>query len=82
MIYAIIEDRKVSNLATAGTPIGENWVDVESIPVYIGDDYINGEFYRDGEKVITEEERLRNENTNIQQEAATNAEIIRILLGE
>ena len=65
MIYAIIEEGKVSNLATANKPIKENWIPVNSLPVYIGDDYVSGEFYRNGEKVITEEERLRNENTDM-----------------
>ena len=78
MIYAVVKDGKVSNLAIATKPINENWISIGSLPVHIKDDY-NGEmFYRNGEKVITEEERLRDENEALSEYA----EAARILLGE
>ena len=65
MIYAIIIDGNVNNLAIAKKPINENWILIGSLPVHIGDDYVDGAFYRNGEMVITEEERLYNENADM-----------------
>lgn len=56
--YAIIEDNVVTNIVIAEVPLDTNWVLVNHISIHIGDSYIDGIFYRNGEKVLSDQELL------------------------
>lgn len=58
MIYAIIENNTVVNIATSEYALNENWIFTNDVPVCIGDTYDGESFYRNGEKVISEKEYL------------------------
>lgn len=73
--YAIISAGKVINIAVAGKPIAENWIHLGSLPVHIGDSFDGKDFYRDGDKVKTEEEILHEQLTEMET-------ALKILLGE
>lgn len=68
MKYAIVIDGIVQNIIrlhpmnAASFP---NAISTKGLPVAIGDTYEDGIFYRNGEKVITMEERLRLENEDM-----------------
>lgn len=60
MTYALIENGVVSNIISADKrgadsliAAGLNLVQTDK-PVAIGDDYIDGKFYRDGSEVLTQ----------------------------
>lgn len=62
MVYAVIENNVVSNIIEFASPSAastfQNVVYIEEKPVKIGDSYIDGKFYHDGEEVISDSERL------------------------
>lgn len=67
MKYAIVVGSIVVNIARSKIPLRENWIKIdEGLTVSIGDAYDGTAFYRDGEKVLTETERLRMENADMQ----------------
>lgn len=57
---AQIKNNKVSTLAwySDGMLNTEGLVAIEDRAVFVGDDYINGEFYRNGEKILTKDEQI------------------------
>ena len=64
MNYAVIENGKVANVIVA-EPWGAKSLEgvmtlvaVEDRPVTMGDEYKDGDFYRDGEKILTPSESL------------------------
>ena len=68
MNYALIIDgvvRNIIRLHPTNAALFPNAVPMNSLPVAIGDTYEDGIFYRNGEKVITMEERLRLENEDM-----------------
>lgn len=57
MNYALIEDGIVSNiiwLSTSNEKDFPNAVPMNGLPVRKGDSYVDGAFYRDGEKVLSQ----------------------------
>ena len=59
-MYALIENAKVTNIVSADKrgadsliSAGLNLIQTDK-PVAIGDDYIDGKFYRDGSEVLTQ----------------------------
>lgn len=60
MRYALIENDIVSNiiwLYSGNNHKFPNAVHIEELPVSIGDEYINGSFYHNGEKLLTSNEK-------------------------
>lgn len=60
MRYALIEDGIVSNiiwLYPGNDYEFPNAVHIEQLSVSIGDEYINGSFYHNGEKLLTSNEK-------------------------
>lgn len=64
MIYAIIVDGVVVNVAVADYPVEDNWVYAGSESVYIGDTYDGEHFIHDEENFVTEEE-LKDQNADM-----------------
>ena len=58
MNYAIIESGTVVNIIVGPLPLGMEGVSLGERPVAIGDAYSNGVFLRDGQPVLTSEERI------------------------
>lgn len=61
MNYALIENGIVENiiwLYPSNASDFPNAVALDDIPACIGDSYVNGVFYRDGEKVLTVAEQM------------------------
>ena len=56
MIYAIIVDGVVVNIAVADYPVKDNWVAINGADVCIGDTYDGESFVHDDENLLTEEE--------------------------
>lgn len=65
MIYAIIADGVVVNVAVADYPVENNWVEAGSESVYIGDTYDGEHFIHDEESLLTEEEKLKIQNADM-----------------
>lgn len=66
MNYALIENNIVTNiiwLYPKNVSDFPNAVPMNDIPVAIGDEYIDGIFYRNGERILTEVEQLQKQNT-------------------
>lgn len=62
MNYALIENGIVVNiiwLSPSNATDFPNAVEYRNRPVQIGDSYIDGTFYRNGEKVLTDEEDMQ-----------------------
>ena len=62
MNYALIEDGVVTNviwLYPGNAHEFSNAVPMGDIPAGIGDSYVDGVFYRDGERVLTETEQAQ-----------------------
>ena len=59
-MYALIENAKVTNIVSADKRGADSlisaWLNLIQTdkPVAIGDDYIDGKFYRDGSEVLTQ----------------------------
>jgi len=51
MIYAIIENGLVTNLVVGPLPNALSGIYIGEYPVAIGDSYLDGVFYRDGQVV-------------------------------
>lgn len=80
MNYALIEDGIVTNiiwLYPANASDFPNAVPMGDVPVSIGDTYVDGVFYRDGERVLTYSESLAQ---IIEEQEATIAELDAALL--
>ena len=75
MNYAIVENNIVVNIAVANEPLNENWIYVGELPVTFGDIYNNGNFFHEGEQVLTVLEQLQLKNEQY-------IEVLNILLGE
>lgn len=61
MTYALIENNIITNiiwLYPGNASDFPNAVPLNDIPASIGDEYIDGIFYRNGEKILTEVENL------------------------
>lgn len=70
MKYALIENDHVVNVIWLN-PANEkdfvNAVPVEGLPVQAGDAYVDGEFYRDGEKVLSPSHTARAEQDELKE---------------
>lgn len=74
MNYALVENGVVVNviyLHPMNADDFPNAVPIGAIPVAIGDNYENGTFYRDGEKVLTAFERNQAEKDDMKAALAT-----------
>lgn len=73
MKYAYVEDGIVTNLICL-YPHNEsdfpNAVQIDDLPVVIGDTYVDGVFYHDGEKVVSDLERAMNKIAEMTYEAS------------
>ena len=58
MNYALVANNLVVNIIVGPMPIGMIGVALGERPVMIGDTFSGGVFLRDGEEVLTPEERL------------------------
>lgn len=73
MDYALIENGIVTNiiwLYPGNVQEFPNAVPMGDVPAGIGDSYIDGTFYRDGERVLTEAERAMLEAEKALEETA------------
>lgn len=73
MDYAVIENGIVTNiiwLYPGNAQEFPNAVAMDDVPAGIGDSYIDGVFYRDGEKVLTEAEQAMLEAEKALEETA------------
>ena len=64
MDYALIENGTVVNIIWLYSGNANEFPDavpMNDIPVEIGDSYVDGAFYRDGERVLSETETARKE---------------------
>lgn len=64
MNYALIEDGVVTNviwLYPGNEHEFPNAVPMGDVPAGIGDSYVDGVFYRDGERILSEAERMQAE---------------------
>ncbi|MBE5925582.1 MAG: hypothetical protein E7270_01120 [Lachnospiraceae bacterium] len=62
MNYALIENNIITNiiwLYPGNASDFPNAVPLDDVPASIGDEYIDGIFYRNGERILTEVENLR-----------------------
>ena len=67
MNYALIENNIITNviwLYPGNTSDFPNAVPLGDVPAGIGDTYIDGVFYRDGERILTQEEQLQQTISN------------------
>lgn len=65
MNYAWVEDGIITNIVwlySGNAHMFSKAVLIGDYPVRIGDNYIDGEFYRDGEKLLSSTETLLQEN--------------------
>ena len=58
MNYAIIEDDVVTNIIVGPMPNGMSGIALDDRPVAIGDSYSDGVFTRNGEPVLTPNEKI------------------------
>lgn len=61
MKHALIKNGKVDNIIILGLENVDDFpdaVEVEGIPVAVGDAYADGVFYRNGERILTDAEIL------------------------
>ena len=58
MNIALVENNIVVNVIVGPLPDGIAGIALNDRPVAIGDEYINGEFLRNGEPILTEAERI------------------------
>ena len=58
MNYAIMEENTVTNIVVGPLPAEVSGAALYDRPVAIGDTQVNGVFLRDGEPVLTDEERI------------------------
>ena len=61
MVYAIVKNGVVINTVVSNYPIDDTWIPTDGVSVQIGDTYDGESFFRDDEKILTEEEKLRRE---------------------
>lgn len=64
MNYALVEDKIVTNviwLYSGDAHKFPNAVQMNGVPAGIGDAYVDGAFYRNGERVLSEVEQARKE---------------------
>lgn len=76
MNYALIEDNQVVNIIFL-SPLNEsdfpNAININDIPVQIGDTFEEGVFYRNGIKILNKEEAIiQKELNSIAEEVANN----------
>ena len=74
MTYAVIENGIVVNLIwlySANASEFPDAVPVNDLPVSIGDTYSDGDFYRNGEKVLSFMEKMFSEKSDMQQALET-----------
>lgn len=76
MNYALIEDNQVVNIIFL-SPLNEsdfpNAINIDGIPVQIGDTFEEGVFYRNGIKILNREEAIiQKELNSIAEEVANN----------
>lgn len=73
MNYALIENGIVTNiiwLYPGNASDFPNAVPLGDVPAGIGDTYADGAFYRDGERLLTDEERLQVEAADMREALA------------
>lgn len=76
MNYALIEDNQVVNIIFL-SPLNEsdfpNAINIDDIPIQIGDTFEEGVFYRNGIKILNREEAIiQKELNSIAEEVANN----------
>lgn len=76
MNYALIEDNQVVNIIFL-SPLNEsdfpNAINIDDIPIQIGDTFEEGVFYRNGIKILNREEAIiQKELNSIVEEVANN----------
>lgn len=73
MNYALIENGIVTNIIWLYSSNAHEFpgaVPVNDVPADIGDTYVDGVFYRNGERVLTENEQMQAEMADMQEALA------------
>jgi len=59
VVYAIVQNGVVINTVVSNFPINDAWIPADSVSIQVGDRYDGESFFHDGERILTEDEKLR-----------------------